>query len=223
MKQVITVVGIIGTLIGGWTLAPTVAVMQAEVACEQSVTVQANDSLSKLAQQFYGDVLAFPAIIEATNAKAASDSSYARIDNASVVAIGSKLCIPSQTDAQAILAKSEGVATGAVDATVDRVGLPEGYEATFSIFYEFDRPDNKTARVIYANEVAASVQPGQPFPYGSILVMDVYRTKKDEAGNVILEANGRYTRDELAAILSCAKSRVLGLNTGSCVTVSGNM
>ena len=53
MKQIIAVVGFIAILAGGWMLAPTVALMQSEVACEQDVTVQANDSLSKLAQQFY--------------------------------------------------------------------------------------------------------------------------------------------------------------------------
>jgi plastocyanin len=205
MKQVIAVVGFIAILVGGWMLAPTVAVMQSEVACEQDVTVQANDSLSKLAQQFYGDLLAFPAIIEATNAKAASDSSYTKIDNASVIAVGAKLCIPNQADAQAILAKSGDVATGAVDPTVDRVGFPEGYQDNFTIFYEFDRPDNKTARVIYANDVAASVKPGQPFPYGSILVMDVY---------VMLDENGRFVRDELSGHFVMRKEPGFGTKYG---------
>jgi plastocyanin len=214
MKQIIAAIGVIAILAGVWMLGPAVAVMQSEVACEQDVIVQANDSLSKLAQQFYGDVLAFPAIVEATNAKAASDSSYTKIDNASVIAVGAKLCIPSQADAQAMLAKSGGVATGVVDPTVDRVGFPEGYQDTFSLFYEFDRPDNKTARVIYANDVAASVQPGQPFPYGSILVMDVYRTKKDEAGTVLLDENGRYVRDELSGHFVMRKEPGFGAKYG---------
>lgn len=80
---------------------------------------------------------------------------------------------------------------------VDRVGLPADYQETFSIFYEFDRPDNRSARVIYANPTAAKVQEGQPFPYGSMLVMEVYRTQRDDAGNVVLDENGRFTRDEL--------------------------
>ena len=42
MKQVIAVISFIAILIGGWMLAPTVAVMQSEVACEQDVIVQAN-------------------------------------------------------------------------------------------------------------------------------------------------------------------------------------
>ncbi|MFZ4657138.1 MAG: hypothetical protein ACOYNY_09015 [Caldilineaceae bacterium] len=43
------------------------------------------------------------------------------------------------------------------------------YQTDYTVFYELDRPDNKTARVIYANAVAASVQPDQPYPYGSVL------------------------------------------------------
>lgn len=42
--------------------------MMAEVSCQQDYTVQSDDWLSKIAEKFYGDVLAFPAIAEATNA-----------------------------------------------------------------------------------------------------------------------------------------------------------
>lgn len=35
--------------------------MMAEVSCQQDYTVQSDDWLSKIAEKFYGDVLAFPA------------------------------------------------------------------------------------------------------------------------------------------------------------------
>jgi hypothetical protein len=41
--------------------------MMAEVSCQQDYTVQVDDWLSKIAEKFYGDVLAFPAIAQATN------------------------------------------------------------------------------------------------------------------------------------------------------------
>lgn len=41
--------------------------MMAEISCQQDYTVQSDDWLSKIAEKFYGDVLAFPAIAEATN------------------------------------------------------------------------------------------------------------------------------------------------------------
>lgn len=86
---------------------PAPAFAQGEVACETDVTVQADDWLSKIADKSYGNVLAFPAIVEATNAKAASDSSYATIDNPDVIEPGWKLCIPSAADAETMLGSGE--------------------------------------------------------------------------------------------------------------------
>ncbi len=73
------------------------------VACEEDYSVQADDWLSKLADKFYGDVFAYPAIFEATNAAVADDDSYASIDNADLIEPGWKLCIPSLEDAQTLL------------------------------------------------------------------------------------------------------------------------
>ena len=58
--------------------------------------VQADDWLSRLAEKFYGDLLAYPAIVDATNAKAAEDDSYTVIDNPDVIEIGQKLFIPAR-------------------------------------------------------------------------------------------------------------------------------
>ncbi len=85
------------------TLAPTAVLAQEEVVCESDVVVQADDWLSKLADKFYGDVLAYPAIEQATNAKAQTDASYATIANANLIEVGWKLCVPSAADAQAML------------------------------------------------------------------------------------------------------------------------
>ena len=62
------------------TLGSTVALAQDEVVCESDIVVQADDWLSKLAEKSYGDPLAYPAISEATNAKAQTDDSYATIE-----------------------------------------------------------------------------------------------------------------------------------------------
>jgi branched-chain amino acid transport system substrate-binding protein len=73
------------------------------MACEQDIVVQADDWLSKLADKIYGDVQAFPAIVEATNQARATDDSYARIDNSDIIEPGWKLCIPSAEGAEAML------------------------------------------------------------------------------------------------------------------------
>ncbi|MBI3969083.1 MAG: cytochrome P460 family protein [Chloroflexi bacterium] len=94
--------------------------------------------------------------------------------------------------------------------TEDRVGFPDGYQTSFTPFYVFDRPDNKQARVVYANGQAAQAKAGEPFPYGSVIVMETHRAKVDGPGNPVLDANGRYVRDQLAGIFVMRKEPGFG-------------
>jgi tungstate transport system substrate-binding protein len=80
--------------------------LQEEVVCEQEVTVQADDWLSKIAEKVYGVVQSYPAIADATNAKNAEDSSFAKIENVDVIEVGWKLCIPTPADAEALLQRA---------------------------------------------------------------------------------------------------------------------
>lgn len=91
---------------------------QAATACEQDVFVQADDWLSKLADKYYGDVFAYPAIVEATNQQAAADSSYAAIENPDIIEPGWKLCVPSADDAQVLLGEQFRRTEPAADAIV---------------------------------------------------------------------------------------------------------
>ncbi len=61
----------------------------------QAYTVQAGDWLSKIARKELGDPLAYPAILAATNAKAAEDSSFAVISDPNAIETGQKLWIPA--------------------------------------------------------------------------------------------------------------------------------
>ena len=108
--RVANIVSIVVLLALMLTLGATVALAQDEVVCESDVVVQADDWLSKLAEKFYGDPLAYPAISEATNAKAQTDDSYAAIENVDLIEIGWKLCVPSAADAEVMLGKSMEVA-----------------------------------------------------------------------------------------------------------------
>ena len=91
----------------------------------------------------------------------------------------------------------------------DRVGFPDGYQSTYQPFFVLDRPDNKQVRVIYANDKAAAGTAGD-FPYGSVLVMETYRATEDEAGNVVLDDNGRFQRDSLTGIFVMRKEPGFG-------------
>jgi hypothetical protein len=92
LLMLITLLALVFTLAPGQTFAQ-------ETACETDTVVQADDWLSKLADKFLGDVLAYPAIVQATNQANAADDSYATIDNPDVIEVGWKLCIPSVEEA----------------------------------------------------------------------------------------------------------------------------
>lgn len=93
--------------------------LQNDVVCEQEAVVQADDWLSKIAEKSYGDVLAYPAIADATNAKHAVDDTFAIIENVDVIEPGWKLCLPSAADAEAMLNRAmemPAMAEGAMEA-----------------------------------------------------------------------------------------------------------
>lgn len=87
------------TTIAVWiALAPLpTRAQQPEVTCESVYTVQAGDFLTKIAAATLGNSKLYQAIIAATNAKAAADSSYHAIGQNNIIQPGWKLCIPAAT------------------------------------------------------------------------------------------------------------------------------
>jgi glyoxylase-like metal-dependent hydrolase (beta-lactamase superfamily II) len=61
----------------------------------QEYIIQAGDTLSILADRFLGDTSAFQQIVEATNAKAGEDSSFAIINDPGLIEVGQKVWIPT--------------------------------------------------------------------------------------------------------------------------------
>jgi branched-chain amino acid transport system substrate-binding protein len=117
---------------------PGVIQAQAEVSCERDVIVQVDDWLSKLSEKFYGDVLAFPAIFEATNAKAQTDESYNRLDNPDLIEPGWKLCIVDVGTAEEILGFSLDNAPAVDDTPVNlrgpiNVGAAYAFSGPFAL------------------------------------------------------------------------------------------
>jgi len=72
----------------------------------EDYTVQADDWLSKLADKFLGDVLAYPAITNYTNQMNAEDDSYAKITDSNVIEVGQKIYIPTPDEAEAYFAST---------------------------------------------------------------------------------------------------------------------
>ena len=103
-----------------------------DMACEQDVVVQADDWLSKLSDKFYGDILAFPVIVEATNQQNAVDDSYANISNPDLIEPGWKLCIPSATDAEAFLGGESMMAAAPASGEPITIGVSLPLSGRFS-------------------------------------------------------------------------------------------
>ncbi|MEZ4861398.1 MAG: DUF4399 domain-containing protein [Caldilineaceae bacterium] len=61
----------------------------------QEYVVQAGDSLYKISGLFYGNPAEYRVIVDATNAKAATDSRFTRITNPSRISVGQRLWIPN--------------------------------------------------------------------------------------------------------------------------------
>lgn len=69
----------------------------------QPYTIQAQDSLLGLAERYYQNYAAWPAIQMATNAKAAQDSRFTAIENTDQLSVGQLIWIPSAKEAERLL------------------------------------------------------------------------------------------------------------------------
>jgi hypothetical protein len=83
----------------------------------------------------------------------------------------------------------------------EHVGFPEGYDKTFTNYAEMNRAGSAAVAKMYANDVAvASYKKGQAAAPGSVIVMEVYKPRKDDAGNVVVGSDGVNETAALAAI-----------------------
>jgi len=74
--------------------------MQATGGCTQQYTVQAGDSLSAIADRFFGDPQSYTLILDSTN-KAGVNNGFVTIADPNVIEVGQTLCIPAQDGQQA--------------------------------------------------------------------------------------------------------------------------
>jgi hypothetical protein len=100
MKSFILFIALLFTLMSTTNIALAAPSQQAIPPCQETggeeYVVQADDWLSKIALKYYGDMFAYPVIVEATNAQAAEDDSFTVIDNPDLIEMGQKLWIPPQ-------------------------------------------------------------------------------------------------------------------------------
>jgi heat shock protein HslJ len=89
MKKIPTILSLL-VLLSTLFFAPASA--QEPVQCDLEYTIQAGDWLSKIAEKYLGDSLAYPELVELANALA--DDTYTNIDNADLIEPGWLICIP---------------------------------------------------------------------------------------------------------------------------------
>ncbi len=92
---------------------------------------------------------------------------------------------------------------GSLTATADqKIEFPADYRSTYTNYLSLDRTQNPDQTIrLFANDIAMQ-GPGEDgkLPYGSILVAEVYKAKKDAQGNVVVSELGRRIRDKFALI-----------------------
>lgn len=81
---------------------------------------------------------------------------------------------------------------------------PAGYQSWDKFLTEVQRPDVKQVREIYINPVGARVAAGQPFPQGTVMVMELHKAKVD-GETLVTGADGKLVKGDLAKVFVMEK------------------
>lgn len=83
----------------------------------------------------------------------------------------------------------------------DHVKFPQGYEKNFKQYATMNRANQTQVAKLYANEAAVdSFAKDKKSGPGSIVVMEIYNTKKDADGKPVAGKDGLFEIDSLAAV-----------------------
>ena len=87
--------------------------------------------------------------------------------------------------------------------------LPVGYQTGPKFLSEVQRPDIKQVRELFINTVGAATKAGQPFPNGTVMVMELYKVKLDGETPVV-GPDGKLIKGDLAKIFVMEKGEGWG-------------
>ncbi len=98
----------------------------------------------------------------------------------------------------------------------DSVGFPKDYAAKFSVLRTVAREEGAKIVTIYGNPLAASVtnQAQLPYPYGSVIVMETARTRKDPEGKPLKDAKGELQKDAVLGMHVMRREKDFGQKYG---------
>jgi len=79
------------------------------------------------------------------------------------------------------------------------VTFPKNYRSTFKPYTTINLAKKKQVRVYFANKVAlAAAAEGKPLPLGSMILVEAYKAKLDDAKKPIKGSDGSFVKDKLA-------------------------
>lgn len=101
--------------------------------------------------------------------------------------------------------------TGLPPANVKDGGptLPVGYQKGPKFLSEVQRPDIKQVRELFINAVGVKTKAGQPFPNGTVMVMELYKAQLD-GETPVNGPDGKLVKGELAKIFVMEKGEGWG-------------
>jgi hypothetical protein len=92
--------------------------------------------------------------------------------------------------------------------TYTRVAFPQDYAKTFRLYDKVDKVDRKIVRFLYVNPDALSkVKDGEPFPNGTILVMEDHAVAQEAGGNPLKSSEGRLIPTQRVRSISVMEKR----------------
>ena len=81
-----------------------------------------------------------------------------------------------------------------------RMAFPADFDGGFTHYHTINFENRRQVRKYYANATAlAAARDGQPFPDGSVLLVEVFAAKLGDDGKPVVGADGFYEIDKLSA------------------------
>ena len=90
------------------------------------------------------------------------------------------------------------------------LAVPADYKSWPKFLSAVQRPDAKQVREIYMNPAAAQARAGQPFPDGSVLVMENYGVLESTDGKLAAGGDGKLVKADLLRVFVMGKNRGWG-------------
>ncbi|MCC7484951.1 MAG: cytochrome P460 family protein [Burkholderiales bacterium] len=103
-----------------------------------------------------------------------------------------------------------GVIAATVTAGPENIRFPEGYDKGV-LYAVVDRHDIKQYRELWSTpEAVKAVREGRPIPHGTVLTLVQYQARKDDKGDPVRDAKGRFVKGDLVAYTVMEKRKGWG-------------